>query len=102
MNALERGEIVELSLRLFGEDGQGGALGRIEAKLDIQDGRISSLERDRIAREAAVAVGQRLDEKERDKQTAIAEGRRWRTTTIVATLGVVASLGLGILNLVVR
>jgi hypothetical protein len=102
MNALERGEIGELSLRLFGEDGQGGALGRIENKLDIQDGRISSLERDRIAREAAVAVGQRLDEKERDKQVAIDEARRWRTTTIVATIGVVASLGLGMLNLIVR
>lgn len=93
MNALERGEIGELKLLLFGEDGQGGSLGRIERKLDQQDGRIATLERDRIAREAVAAAGSRLD----DARSAL---RRWQVTAAVAIIGTAASLLFGFVNVV--
>ena len=80
MTAGERLELSELSTRLFGLDGQGGSLGRIESKLDVLDGRTSALERDRIAREAVSAAGDRLD-------TERQSGNRWRASYMVALAG---------------
>lgn len=53
MTPAESRQLTELTNRLFGDDGQGGALGRIERKVDGIDDRTRSLELDRAKFEGA-------------------------------------------------
>lgn len=92
MTPAESQQIRNLEARLFGDDGQGGSLGRIEAMLGSQDGRISSLERERIAREAVAAAGERIDVERRS-------ARRWQITTFIALIGTGVAFIAGVVNL---
>jgi hypothetical protein len=95
MTPVESAQIRELSARLFGDDGQGGALGRMESMLNQQDGRISALERDRIAREAVAAAGERID---LERQ----QSRRWQITTFIALGGTTIALFAGVMNILIQ
>jgi hypothetical protein len=88
----ESKQITDLTTRLFGDDGEGGALGRIEHKLDHQDGRILSLERERIAREAVNTARGALDNAHTAK-------RRWQATAALAAIGMTISGFVGLANL---
>lgn len=94
MTSAETAALERLEDRLFGDDGEGGAIGTIRVELHAGfaqvNGRVSALE---TRNEVGKAV---IDERRIAKERIGAE-RRWR---IGLAVGVATSVALSILNLV--
>ena len=92
MTGLERSFLERLEIRLFGEDGEGGAIGTIRSEMKAGfvglDGRVGDLELAKARYDAVV------DDRRRSKERISTE-RRWR---VGLALGVMTSAAVGILN----
>ena len=92
MTGPERAALERLEVRLFGDDGNEGAIGLLTMEVrngfSMMNGRVRILEGKHIAMEA-------VDGERRTNQDRMSSDRRWRTGLI---LGLATSIGIGIAN----
>ena len=95
MSPTERAALRRLEDRLFGEDGEGGAVGTIRAEVRAGFGALGN----RVSRlETQGEVGQAVEVERRTVRARIVAERRWRAGL---ALGVGVSVVMGVANFLV-